>query len=221
MEIILTQDVDNLGMAGQVLKVSPGYARNYLLPGAKALPATPHNLKTLAIKRQDFERRSLAVKDEALELKRRLDALVLTVVRKSVDKGKLYGAVTAQDLVEAAALEGVVLERKRLKIAEPIKAVGDYEISARLHPEITGSFRLKVVAAAPDPVPVTEPARPRRPRRSDSESDVVIFPLLPDDAAPASTEPLTPPHAAGPAASLPETPEAPDAPAAFGGEETP
>ncbi|MDR2460571.1 MAG: 50S ribosomal protein L9 [Deltaproteobacteria bacterium] len=170
MEIILTRDVPNLGMAGQVLKVSPGFARNYLLPGSHALPATANNLKALAKKRNEFEARSREVKDEALILKKRLDSLVITIMRKSLEKGKLYGAVTPQDIVDTAALEGVILDRKRLKITEPIKALGDYDISVRLHTDVQGSFKLKVIAEPipepPAPAPETKPEkRTRRPRK--------------------------------------------------------
>ncbi|MDR3153529.1 MAG: 50S ribosomal protein L9 [Deltaproteobacteria bacterium] len=156
MEIILTQDVATLGMAGQVLKVSPGYARNYLLPGSYALPATPANLRMLAKKREEFEERSRAEKDNALILKKTLESLTLTVTRKSVEKGKLYGAVTAQDIVDAAAAEDIQLDRRRLKIADPVKSIGEYEIGVRLHPEVTGTFRLRVEAEA-EPEPAAEP----------------------------------------------------------------
>ncbi|MDR1314390.1 MAG: 50S ribosomal protein L9 [Deltaproteobacteria bacterium] len=152
IEIILTQDVASLGMAGQVLKVAPGYARNYLLPGSFALPATPANLKRLARKRAEFEERSRLEKENALVLKKTLEGLTLTITRKSVEKGRLYGAVTPQDIVDAASAESVAIDRRRLKISEPIKSLGDYDITVRIHPEVTGSFRLRVVAerAAPD-----------------------------------------------------------------------
>ncbi|MDR2340646.1 MAG: 50S ribosomal protein L9 [Deltaproteobacteria bacterium] len=177
MEIILTQDVENLGLAGQVLKVSAGYARNYLLPGAFALPATPNNLKTLAKKRIEFERRALAAKEEAQEQKKLLAGLVLTITRKSVEKGKLYGAVTPQDLVDAAKEQGFDLDRRKLKIAEPIKSIGDYDISVRLHPEVSGSFKVKVLA---EPKPEPEPAPPepegkgrkgRKPRATEAKAE--------------------------------------------------
>jgi large subunit ribosomal protein L9 len=157
MEIILTQDVENLGLAGQVLKVSAGYARNYLLPGSYALPATPNNLRALAKKREEFSRRALAAKEEALARKQQMEGLVLSITRKSVEKGKLYGAVTPQDLVDAAQEQGFAIDRRKLKIAEPIKSIGDYDITVRLHPEVTGSFKVKVLA---EPKPEPEPAPP-------------------------------------------------------------
>jgi large subunit ribosomal protein L9 len=145
MEIILTKDVTTLGLAGQVVKVAPGYARNYLLPGSMALPATPSNLRALAKTVAEFEHRAKAAKDSALEIKASLSSLVLTIARKSGEKGKLYGAVTAQDLVDQAAANGVTLDRKRLRLSEPIKTLGDFEVGVRLHPEVTGIFRVKVI----------------------------------------------------------------------------
>ncbi|MDR1040290.1 MAG: 50S ribosomal protein L9 [Deltaproteobacteria bacterium] len=188
IEIILTQDVSALGMAGQVLKVSPGYARNYLLPRSYALPATPGNLKRLAKKRAEFDERSRAEKENALAFKKSLEALTLTVVRKSVEKGKLYGAVTPQDIVDAAAAEGVTLDRRRLKITEPVKSIGDYEIAVRLHPEVSGTFRLKVMAEK-EPEPPAPPAEPeiaRRGRRPRSEEAEGTSPMASPDDAPQS-----------------------------------
>jgi large subunit ribosomal protein L9 len=175
MEIILTQDVDNLGMAGQVLKVSAGYARNYLLPGSLALAATPNNLRTLAKKRAEFEKRALEAREYAQSQKKLMEGLVLSITRKSVDKGKLYGAVTPQDLVDAATEQGFTLDRRKLKISEPIKAIGDYDITVRLHPEVTGSFKVKILAEPkPEPEPVPEPspdARRGRGRRNRYDDD--------------------------------------------------
>jgi large subunit ribosomal protein L9 len=177
MEIILTEDVVNLGLAGQVLKVSPGYARNYLLPGNRALLATPHNLKILAKKREEFEHRSRAAKDEAQDVQKRLEPLVITIRRKSVEKGKLYGAVTPQDIADEVGKEGIIIEKKRIKLSEPIKTLGDYEIVVRIHPEVTGSFKLKVLQEEiPEPpappegaqADGTKPEGKSRKRKSDS-----------------------------------------------------
>lgn len=144
MEIILIKDVDNLGLAGQVMNVAPGYARNFLLPTGVALLATEGNLKMLAKKRAEYEARAKAEKDQASQLKTKMAEIRLIFRRKTGEKGKLYGAVTAMDIAEALKAEGYDLERKRLRLAEPIKAVGDYEITVRLHPEVLGSFRVSV-----------------------------------------------------------------------------
>ncbi|MDR0548142.1 MAG: 50S ribosomal protein L9 [Deltaproteobacteria bacterium] len=145
MEIILTKDVDNLGLAGEVLTVAPGYARNYLLPHGFALLANKGNLLALAKKRAEFESRARSLKDNALAYRDQIAEVLLIMPRKVGDKGKLYGAVTAQDLVEAAEAKGLTLDRKKLRLTEPIKTLGDFEITYRLHPEVMGLLRVRVV----------------------------------------------------------------------------
>ena len=144
-KIILVKDVDNLGLAGQVLNVAPGYARNFLLPSGAALLATVGNLKLLARKRAEFETRAKAEKDQALELKDRLAEVRLLFHRKAGEKGKLYGAVTALDIAESLSAKGFELERRRLRLGEPFKTLGDYEVPVRLHPEVTASFKVSVL----------------------------------------------------------------------------
>ncbi|MDR1676828.1 MAG: 50S ribosomal protein L9 [Deltaproteobacteria bacterium] len=159
MEIILIKDVSNLGLAGQVLNVAPGFARNFLFPTGKALEASQSNLKSLARKRAEFESRAKEAKDQAIDLKNKLSSLVLTLVRKSGDKGKLYGAVTATDIVTAAEAQGFTIDRKRLRIAEPIKTIGDFEISVRLHQEVNGVFKVKVLSDNPAVAPEASEAK--------------------------------------------------------------
>ncbi|MDR1084543.1 MAG: 50S ribosomal protein L9 [Deltaproteobacteria bacterium] len=150
MEIILTKDVENLGLSGQVLKVAAGYARNFLLPTGAALLATKANLTALAKKRTEFEARALSLKEAAIALKDRINGTVLVLARKSGEKGKLYGAVTTQDLVEAAQEKGLTLDRKKLRLAEPIKTLGDFEVTVRLHPEVLGNLKVRVTREGDD-----------------------------------------------------------------------
>jgi len=145
VKLILVKDVDNLGLAGQVLTVAPGYARNFLLPTGAALPASEANLKMLARKRAEYETRAKAEKDQAQDLKGRLAEVRLVFHRKAGEKGKLYGAVTALDLSEALQAQGFDLERRRLRLGEPFKALGDYEVPVRLHPEVTASLKISVL----------------------------------------------------------------------------
>ncbi|MDR2443814.1 MAG: 50S ribosomal protein L9 [Deltaproteobacteria bacterium] len=146
MEIILTKDVDNLGLAGQVLKVAPGHARNYLLPQGLAMEATASNLKVLAKKMAEYESRAKEAKERALDMKNSLSTLHLVLARKAGEKGKLYGAVTTQDLVHEAQAKGFTIDRKRLRLNEPIKTLGDFEATLKLHPEVTAQIKIKVVA---------------------------------------------------------------------------
>ena len=146
MEIILIKDVENLGLTGQVLNVAPGYARNYLLPTGAALLATEGNLKMLAKKRAEYEARAKAEKDQANVLKDKISQIKLVFTRKAGEKGKLYGAVTAIDIAEELAAKGYDIERRRIRLSEPIKSIGEFEVPVRLHSEITGSFRIVVKA---------------------------------------------------------------------------
>ncbi len=142
MEIILVKDVENLGLASQVLSVAPGYARNFLLPTGAALPASEGNLKMLAKKRAEFEARAKAEKEQATALKNKLAEVRLVFLRKASEKGKLYGAVTTIDLAEALAAEGFNIERKRLRLSEPLKTVGEFEVPVRLHADVMGTFKV-------------------------------------------------------------------------------
>ncbi len=156
MDIILIKDVDNLGLSGQVLKVAPGYARNFLLPTGAALEATAGNLKMLAKKRAEFEARAKAEKEQALDLKAKMAEVRLVFRRKAGDSGKLYGAVTAMDIAEALSAAGLNIDRKRLRLGEPFKTVGDFEVPVRLHAEVTAAFR--VVVQPEDDAPADEAA---------------------------------------------------------------
>ncbi|MDR1921063.1 MAG: 50S ribosomal protein L9 [Candidatus Adiutrix sp.] len=146
MEIILIKDIDNLGLSGQVLKVAPGYARNFLLPAGAALPATPGNLKMLARKRAEFEARAKADKERALDLKTKLAGLKIVFARKAGEKDKLYGAVTTADIAQAVDGQGLAIDRRKLRLTEPIKTLGDHEVSVRLHPEVLAVFKVTVVS---------------------------------------------------------------------------
>ena len=157
MEIILIKDVENLGLTGQVVSVAPGYARNYLLPIGAALPATDGNLKMLAKKRAEFEARAKAEKDKAQALKSKLAEVRLVFRRKTGEKGKLYGAVTTMDISEALKAEGYDIERKRLRLSEPLKSVGDFEVPVRLHSEVTATFKVVVM---PEDGEAEAPANP-------------------------------------------------------------
>lgn len=167
MEIILIKDVENLGLAGQVMNVAPGYARNYLLPIGAALLATDGNLKMLAKKRAEYEARAKAEKDQAVALKDKIAQIRLSFVRKAGEKGKLYGAVTAIDIAEALAAEGFNIERKRLRLGEPLKSVGEFEVPVRLHTDVMGAF--KVLVKAEDESPADQPPAEAGPAPAASE----------------------------------------------------
>ncbi|HSF02137.1 MAG TPA: 50S ribosomal protein L9 [Solirubrobacterales bacterium] len=146
MKVILMTDVPALGHRGETRDVANGYARNFLLPRKLAVPATPANLKNVEhLKRQRVmeEHRALeAAKATAL----RIDALALAVTARASEDGRLYGSVSAQDVVEFLEKHQVSVEKRRVQLEEPIKALGEYKVPVRLHGEVTASLTVTVTA---------------------------------------------------------------------------
>jgi large subunit ribosomal protein L9 len=147
MEIILVKDVENLGFTGQIVKVARGYARNHLIPCQFALEATPANLKSMEKKRAEFEARAQREKDRAKDLAGQIKQVSVVIAQKAGDKDKLYGSVTNIDLAEALAQQGVDVDRRRIKLTEPIKSLGDFEVPIKLHGDVTAMLKVQVVRA--------------------------------------------------------------------------
>src|SRR6266508_2230754 len=145
MQIVLKEDIDKLGRRGEVVKVANGYARNYLLPLGKALPATPGNLKVIEREKRRYLVRLSKEKEENESVSRKIQALSLTLVRRVGENDVLYGSVTSGDVAEALAKEAIVVDKRRIQLAEPIKSLGIYTIPIRLHPEVTVEVRVWVV----------------------------------------------------------------------------
>jgi large subunit ribosomal protein L9 len=146
MKVILMTDVPALGHRGETRDVANGYARNFLLPRKLAVPATPANLKNVEhLKRQRAkeEDRALAV---AKATAGRIEALTLAVTARASDDGRLYGSVSAQDVVEFLGRHQVPVEKRRVQLDEPIKAVGDYKVPIRLHGDVTATLTVSVAA---------------------------------------------------------------------------
>jgi large subunit ribosomal protein L9 len=145
MRIVLREDVDNLGRRGEVVKVAEGYARNFLLPKGKALPATAGNLKTIEREKRRYVVQQAKEKQEAESQAQRLAGLSCTVVRKVGENDVLYGSVTAADIAEYLEKDGIAIDKRRIQIAEPIKSLGIYTIPVRLHSEVTAQLKVWVV----------------------------------------------------------------------------
>jgi large subunit ribosomal protein L9 len=144
MEILLREDVDNLGARGEVVKVRAGYGRNYLLPRGLAVHATPANVKQIEMQRRALLKKATeekAVADQQAEL---LKELTLEFARKVGDHGILYGSVTSMDIAEAFAAKGYEIERKRISLKDPIKETGEYEVPVKLHREVTVDVKVVV-----------------------------------------------------------------------------
>jgi len=145
MDVILRTDVDNLGKAGEVVKVKDGYGRNYLLPRGLAYQATESNRRRLDAEHAQKGRKQAAEVADARAVAERLGAVSLTFTMKAGDGDKLFGSVTAADLAERLKAEGFALDKKQIELAEPLKALGVYKVPVRLHHEVKPEVRVWVV----------------------------------------------------------------------------
>ncbi|MFQ5946400.1 MAG: 50S ribosomal protein L9 [Anaerolineae bacterium] len=144
MKVILLDDIPKLGRRGEVRDVAEGYARNYLLPQRLVLPATAGNLKHLEQIKAQQEIRSQRGRADAEALAKSIEALTFSQVRQASEEGRLYGSVGIQDLATFLAQNGISVEKRRIGLDEPIKALGEYAVPIRLHPEVTVSLRVTV-----------------------------------------------------------------------------
>ena len=145
IEVILREDIKTLGKAGEMVRVKPGYARNYLLPHELAYEATEGNKKRIAAETRARGVRNAAEKAEAEKAAATLSAVTLTIPGKAGEEGKLFGSVTAQDVADALGQAGHQVDRRRIELDHPIKSVGDHVVSVRLHPEVHAEVRVTVV----------------------------------------------------------------------------
>jgi large subunit ribosomal protein L9 len=146
MEVILRDDVRSLGKAGELVRVKPGYARNYLLPQGLAYEATEGNRKRIAAETKARSARLAGEKATAETFAQALSALTLTIPGKAGEEGKLFGSVTAADIAEAIAAQGHQVDRRRIELDQPIRHVGEHTVAVRLHPEVHADVRVTVVA---------------------------------------------------------------------------
>jgi large subunit ribosomal protein L9 len=145
MEVILTRDVESIGKAGSVIKVSDGYARNFLFPKKLALQATAGNVKELAAQQAAKERQNEQFKQKARALKERIEKLSLTIPVLTQDKEKLYGSIGALELSRALADEGLEIDKGVIVIDEPLKDLGIFEVPVKLHAEVTATLKVWIV----------------------------------------------------------------------------
>ena len=152
MEVILKEDVANLGHRGDVVKVADGYGRNFLLPRKLALQATLANKAVIEQMKAAAARRSATEKAQAEELLVKLEPVVLSFTRKSGENGHLFGSVTSADIAGELETKGFEVDRRKIQLSEPLKGVGDYAIAIKLHREVTAHIKVQVVAEAAEPV---------------------------------------------------------------------
>ena len=146
-KIILTQEVSGVGAAGDVVEVKDGYARNYLLPRSLAMPWTKGAEKDVTAIRKARKAREIASLDEAKSTRDALEAKPVVVTAKAGHSGRLFGAVTTTEIAAAVAAAGApAVDKRRIEVAQAIKAVGEYTVQVRLHPEVSAKVTVKVVA---------------------------------------------------------------------------
>jgi large subunit ribosomal protein L9 len=165
MEVILKEDVPNLGLRGEVVKVADGYGRNYLLPRKMAMQATAANKAVIEQMKAAAERRSASEKAQAEELLTKLDPVVLSFTRRAGEGGQLFGSVTSADIAADLASLGFEVDRRKIQLGEPLKSLGDFKVAIRLHREVTARVTVKVLAeveegaeAKTEPAAAAEPA---------------------------------------------------------------
>lgn len=145
MEVILRQSIEKLGHPGDIVRVSAGYARNYLLPHGLAYPATPGNRKRLEQERARLESAENERRQEAETFAARLEEVSLTFSARVGEEGKLFGSVTAADIAQQLEAQGYHIEKRQIEMNEPIKALGVYRVPIRLHADVHPEIKVWVI----------------------------------------------------------------------------
>lgn len=148
MKIILIQDVKKLGKKGEIIEVNDGYARNYILPRKLGIEANNKNLNDLKLQKMKEEKDAQRILDEAKELAEKIGSQVVTVKMKAGEGGKVFGSVSAKEIAEAMKKQNALeIDKKKIQLQEPIRSFGFHEVGIKLHPQVTGTLRVKVEEA--------------------------------------------------------------------------
>ena len=146
MDVILLSEMENLGKAGDMVKVANGYARNYLIPRGFAIEATTRSVKQLEHQKRIAEVRAKKERAEALSQAEKLEALKVTIAAKVGEEEKLYGSITRRNIAEAVAAEGIAIERKHILLEEPIRSTGVFDVDVKIKGDVTAKLRVWVVS---------------------------------------------------------------------------
>ncbi|MGA8551823.1 MAG: 50S ribosomal protein L9 [Stellaceae bacterium] len=189
MELILLERVEKLGQMGQLVKVKPGFARNYLLPQKKAMRASKENLAYFETQRAQLEATNLQRKGEAAEIAGKLEGLSAVIVRQAGESGQLYGSVSARDIADAVTASGFTIEKRQVVLDRPIKTLGLHPLRIVLHPEVSVTVTANVAQSAEEAAMQARGVDPLR-RGEDDEDDggAMEPPAAPPASAPAATE---------------------------------
>jgi large subunit ribosomal protein L9 len=148
MEVILREDVEKLGARGELVKVAPGYARNFLLPKRLAVAATESNKKIVEQERQGHLRKEAKLVTDASELGKMMSGVSVTIKQKAGENDQLFGSVTSKDIADALEQQGYTIERRKIVLDEPIKTLGEFKVTLRLHKEVPAEITVHVVKDA-------------------------------------------------------------------------
>src|SRR6202044_2760722 len=148
IELILLERVEKLGQMGQIVKVRPGYARNYLLPQKKAMRATKDNLAYFETQRAQLEANNLARKSDAEDVAKKLEGLFVVLIRQAGESGQLYGSVSSRDIAYAVTSAGFTVDRQQIVLDRPIKTLGLHRVRVMLHPEVGVTVTANVAQSA-------------------------------------------------------------------------
>ena len=147
MDIILTENVDNLGKIGDLVKVKTGYARNYLVPQGLAVEASTRNVRELDHQKRQMERKLQRVTQEAQVQKSRIEGVSCIFTHRASEEGKLFGSVTTLEIAEKLAASGIEVDRKKIQLEEPIRSLGEHQVPIKLQAGVTANINVKVMAA--------------------------------------------------------------------------
>ena len=144
MEVILKEDIANLGQRGDMVKVAAGYARNFLLPKRFAVAATESNRKIIEQERQAHLRRDAKQQNEAEDLSKLLGGITVTISQKAGENDQLFGSVTAKDIADALEAKSFTIDRRKIELGEPIKMLGEHKVNVKLHRSVTTEITVVV-----------------------------------------------------------------------------
>jgi large subunit ribosomal protein L9 len=144
MQVILRQDIEKVGSRGEVVKVAPGYARNFLLPKKLAVAANESNKKIVEQERQSHLRKDAKEVGEAQDLSKLLNGVTVTIMQKAGENDQLFGSVTSKDVAEALVAKNYTIDRRKIQLDEPIRTLGEFKVAVRLHKDVTAEVTVIV-----------------------------------------------------------------------------
>ena len=147
MKVILIEDVPSLGETGELVRVADGYGRNYLIPYGKAIKENVHNIKIFEHQAKQLKDKKDRIQRDAEKLSSRIETVSCTVAKPAGEEDKIFGSVTSMDIADSLKVEGIEIDRKKIRLDDPIKTLGIYSVPIKLHPEVTAHLKVWVVKA--------------------------------------------------------------------------